>query len=194
MSIYYIYIHIYLYVFFTHHWLNGHEFEQTQGDGVGQRSLLCCSSWGHKELDMIYRLNNNSRESTQDGARGKGTEVTACKQDWELLCRTSVQRGRSHERAQRLPSPCLITAWHCLLNYLGAPISPLDRGQGAGAPVWGQGLKGSASSQTWTRELGDLPLYGGSNVPALATWAFPDSYEIESFWQQGLNLLNQFNV
>ena len=26
-----------------HHWLNGHEFEQTQGDGEGQGSLACCS-------------------------------------------------------------------------------------------------------------------------------------------------------
>ena len=25
--------------------LNGHEFEQTQGDGEGQGSLACCSSW-----------------------------------------------------------------------------------------------------------------------------------------------------
>ena len=34
-----------------HHRLNGHEFEQTLGDGEGQRSLACCSPWGHKELD-----------------------------------------------------------------------------------------------------------------------------------------------
>ena len=33
--------------------LNGHEFEPTLGDGEGQRSLVCCSSWGHKESDMI---------------------------------------------------------------------------------------------------------------------------------------------
>ena len=26
-----------------HHWLNGHEFEQTPGDSGGQRSLICCS-------------------------------------------------------------------------------------------------------------------------------------------------------
>ena len=32
-----------------HHWLNGHEFEQTQGDSEGQGSLMCCSPWGHKE-------------------------------------------------------------------------------------------------------------------------------------------------
>ena len=34
-----------------HHRLNGHEFEQTLEDGEGQGSLMCCSSWGRKELD-----------------------------------------------------------------------------------------------------------------------------------------------
>ena len=34
-----------------HHQLNGHEFEQTQGDSEGQGSLACYSPWGHKELD-----------------------------------------------------------------------------------------------------------------------------------------------
>ena len=29
-----------------HHWLNGHEFEQTLGDREGQGSLECCSPWG----------------------------------------------------------------------------------------------------------------------------------------------------
>ena len=29
-----------------HHWLNGHEFEQTQGDSEGHGSLVCCSSRG----------------------------------------------------------------------------------------------------------------------------------------------------
>ena len=40
-----------------HHWLNGHEFEQTLGDGEGQRSLVCSSPEGHKELDMTEWLN-----------------------------------------------------------------------------------------------------------------------------------------
>ena len=42
-----------------HHRLNGHEFEQVLGHGVGQGSLVCCSPWGHKESDMTERLNNN---------------------------------------------------------------------------------------------------------------------------------------
>ena len=40
-----------------HHWLNGHEFEQTLGVGDGQGGLACCSSWGHKESDMTEQLN-----------------------------------------------------------------------------------------------------------------------------------------
>ena len=41
-----------------HHHLNGHEFEQTLGDGDGQGSLACCSPWGNKESDTIEQLNN----------------------------------------------------------------------------------------------------------------------------------------
>ena len=33
------------------------EFEQTLGVGDGQGSLACCSPRGHKESDMIERLN-----------------------------------------------------------------------------------------------------------------------------------------
>ena len=35
-----------------HHRVDGHEFEQTPGFGDGQRSLVCCSPWSHKDLDM----------------------------------------------------------------------------------------------------------------------------------------------
>ena len=30
------------------HRLRGHEFDQAPGDGEGQGSLACCSSWGHR--------------------------------------------------------------------------------------------------------------------------------------------------
>ena len=39
-----------------HHWLNGLEFELALGVGDGQGSLVCCSSWGQKELDMTEQL------------------------------------------------------------------------------------------------------------------------------------------
>ena len=34
-----------------HHRLDGREFEQTLGDGEGQRRLACCSSRGIEESD-----------------------------------------------------------------------------------------------------------------------------------------------
>ena len=40
-----------------HHWLDGPEFEEARGVGNGQGSLVCCSPWGHKELDMTEWLN-----------------------------------------------------------------------------------------------------------------------------------------
>ena len=39
------------------HRLNGHEFEQAQGDGEGQGSPACCSPWGCKESDTTEQLN-----------------------------------------------------------------------------------------------------------------------------------------
>ena len=36
-----------------HHRLNGHECEQTPGDGEGQGSLACCSTWGCKESEQL---------------------------------------------------------------------------------------------------------------------------------------------
>ena len=40
-----------------HHQLDGREFEQALGVSVGQGSLVCCSLWGHKKLDMTESLN-----------------------------------------------------------------------------------------------------------------------------------------
>ena len=36
-----------------HHQLNGHEFEQTLGDGEGQGSLVFCNPQGRKKSDTI---------------------------------------------------------------------------------------------------------------------------------------------
>ena len=43
-----------------HHRLNGHEFEQSLGDGEGQGNLVFCSPLGHKEMDMTLQLNNDN--------------------------------------------------------------------------------------------------------------------------------------
>ena len=40
-----------------HHWLNGHGFGWTPGVGDGRGGLVCCGSWGRKELDTTEQLN-----------------------------------------------------------------------------------------------------------------------------------------
>ena len=45
-----------------YHRPNGHELEQALGDDKGQGGLVCCSPWGHKELDRTERLKNSSNE------------------------------------------------------------------------------------------------------------------------------------
>ena len=41
-----------------HHSLDGLEFEQTQGESDGQRSLVCCSPCGREESDTTEQLNH----------------------------------------------------------------------------------------------------------------------------------------
>ena len=48
-----------------HHGLDGHEFDQTQGDSEGQGSLECLwSLWSHKELDMTQQLKDNNHNDS----------------------------------------------------------------------------------------------------------------------------------
>ena len=42
-----------------HHRLEGHEFEQSLGDGKGQGSLACCSPQGRKKSDTTERLSTS---------------------------------------------------------------------------------------------------------------------------------------
>ena len=40
-----------------HHQLNGHEFGCNPGVDDGQGGLVCCGSWGCKELDTTEQMN-----------------------------------------------------------------------------------------------------------------------------------------
>ena len=53
-----------------HHRLDGHEFQQTLGDGEGQGSLACCSPWGRNESDTIEQPNNKNIASLEEESKG----------------------------------------------------------------------------------------------------------------------------
>ena len=46
-----------------HHWLNGHEFEQTLGDGEGQGCLASCSPRGRKESAWLRNWTTRTNEN-----------------------------------------------------------------------------------------------------------------------------------
>ena len=48
-------------MFGQHHRFSGHELGQTLGDSKGQRGLVGCRPWGHKEADTTQQLSNNNK-------------------------------------------------------------------------------------------------------------------------------------
>ena len=76
-----------------HHWLDGCEFQWTPGVGDGQGGLVCCDSWGRKELDTTERLNwltDTYREGLRDPPVAWTRHIYS-QRDWK--CYHPVIRG-----------------------------------------------------------------------------------------------------
>ena len=85
-----------------HHWLDGCEFEQVTGIGDGQGSLVCCSSWGHKELDTTEQL-----YWTEDLPQVQSFSRRIHRTHWKLLYITvkiyRLKSAKSKEESRRNP-------------------------------------------------------------------------------------------
>ena len=86
--------------------LNGitdfHESEQTPGDSVKQGSLVCCSAWGHNELDMTEWLNWNELYPKQMWAKFAVKTVCNNKNPWfqNCLLSTSYQHSTNIQKSK----------------------------------------------------------------------------------------------
>ena len=83
-----------------HHWLNGHEFEQTPGVGDGQGSLACCSPWGHKNSDTTEGLNWIEHLILLLCFHGSGLVAKACQTlatPWTVACQAPLSMGFSRQ-------------------------------------------------------------------------------------------------
>ena len=110
-----------------HHWLNGHEFEQTP-DGEGQGSLVYCSPWDHKELDTTERLNNNVKtfKSVLFGAAAHKQRLSFWNAFPDSHLRISWPAGFCHLSLCYLPlSPVLIFP-HLTTAFLWSMTSGLS--------------------------------------------------------------------
>ena len=68
-----------------HHWLNGRGFGWTLGVGDGQGGLVCCGSWGCKELDMTEWLNWNLKPTLLLNFPGMKTNTFLYCFNWFVL-------------------------------------------------------------------------------------------------------------
>ena len=96
-----------------------HEFEQTPGDGEGQRSLTCCSQWGTKSQ---IRLSDWATTTTMKHS----PDQTRCDKD----------KTWNHRILKRPANICIISGWErtCSIPTGWLPGSP------------GSQLRGGASS------------------------------------------------
>ena len=93
------------------HRLNGHESEQTPGHTDGQGNLVCCSPWGCKELDMIWRLNNNKIKATliNHGLRDGKTQPDLKNMPHDAIHGLVKTNSYNRRWKKRLPYSCQAT-------------------------------------------------------------------------------------
>ena len=107
------------------HWLNGDEFGWTLGVGDGQGGLVCCGSWGNKELDMTEWLNWTEPQSLgfPNGSVGKEFTCSAGKagDSGSILGSGRSPRGGNSNPLQ-----------YSCLGY------PMDIGAWQARPMWSQ--------------------------------------------------------
>ena len=75
---------------------NGHELQQTPGDGKGQEGLVCCSPWGHKESNTTGKLNNNNHFN---GRKWRGTKELLSegeRGEWKSWLKTQHSKNKDH--------------------------------------------------------------------------------------------------
>ena len=93
-----------------HHWLNGREFEQAQGDSEGQGSLACCSPWGCRGgHDWV---NSNSSLSADEHQGRKFIDMTVLVKEIDLLwdpdsARPWLQRVRTGAEGNAYWTSCV---------------------------------------------------------------------------------------
>ena len=78
--------------------IDGHEFEWIPGVGDGQGGLVYCSSWGHKESDMIERLNWTEDTVGLDFPGDSDGKESACSaRDLALISGSGRSPGEGNE-------------------------------------------------------------------------------------------------
>ena len=130
-------------MFGWHHWLDGHEFEWTLGDGDGQGGLVCCDSWGPKESDMTERLNWTELK----GREGK------CKMYWSDCFSSDGHHHRANVQFWGSRGLLKLSMW-AVLTSVTARLLPSRHPSILPSDMWGT-RDASSSSCLLARQEGD---------------------------------------
>ena len=109
-----------------HHWLEGHEFEQTPGAGDRQGNLACYSPWGHREPGHNWATELKSKEDRKaksescapSGGREKEIRKVAAAAKLLQLCPTlcdPIDRSPPSSHSWESPGKNTGVGCHCLL-------------------------------------------------------------------------------
>ena len=94
-------------------------------DIEGQGSLVCCNSWGHKELDMTWRLLDRTLDPTVRGSVPQRLPHIRCQSQVQVISCASDQWGTIN---QRFPTISLLGSINLLkwLPELRKPVHSVD--------------------------------------------------------------------
>ena len=107
-----------------HHRFNGHEPGWISGDGEG--SLVCCSLWSLKELNMTWQLNNNKLGLCYNFGLLKTAVYFKPKKVDLTPCKTEIHQIHEHEgnlrnrliEVRREEKPSILKCTNCIVQKL----------------------------------------------------------------------------
>ena len=143
------------------HRLNGHEFEQTLGDGDGQGSLPCCSPSSRKESNTTERLNN------RDKNKSPGSHSTRCWKPQSPGGRCGLDASASPDaQVDTLGLNPVLGLWPsaCAVLAVGKSVAGAQQSSERGNNSR-PGLRGSAAPAYASRPCPGLPHLPGGSFP-----------------------------
>ena len=133
------------------HWLHGRESEWTPGVGDGQGGLVCCDSWGLKELDTTERLIWSDLNSQQFWS------VHRALRQWKVQWLRNADTGNRRPGSRK---DCPLPAWRVHVNESTGTRSHAAEEMSLKRVFSGDFSEASSNTREWEQRAGFEPVGG----------------------------------